>query len=135
MRTDERFFAKVRERGACWVWRGGTGSGYGRFRSGGRNVGAHRYSWTLFKGPIPDGLQLDHLCRNRLCVNPDHLEPVTPHVNQKRMAAANPRTECKRGHGFSEENTYVHAKTGFRQCRTCNAERVRVARGQPLVSA
>ena len=83
--AEERFWSRVeKEPGPCWVWTGGSlASGYGSFRAGGAAV-AHRYAWTLLCGPIASGLQLDHLCRNRRCVNPDHLEPVTQQENLRR---------------------------------------------------
>lgn len=86
-RLPVRFLAKmsVDEASGCWVWTAArTSKGYGQFRIGPRPVRAHRYAYTLLVGPIPDGLQLDHLCRNRLCVNPGHLEPVTNWENTLR---------------------------------------------------
>lgn len=73
----------------CWVWQGAQkGNGYGSVRSGGKSVAAHRLYYARAKGPIPEGLELDHLCRVRLCVNPDHLEPVTHAVNGQRCITA-----------------------------------------------
>jgi len=84
-----RFWRYVRKTESCWHWIGATGdTGYGRFNtgvSGGhRAVYSHRYAWERLRGPIPVGLVLDHLCGNRLCVNPDHLEPVTMYENTRR---------------------------------------------------
>lgn len=108
--------------GACWLWRGHlTRGGYGQFES---RV-AHRAAYELFVGPIPDGLQLDHLCRVRNCVNPTHLEPVTAQENTLRSRRI--KTACKNGHEFSEENTRLVARPDRpgpkRQCVTCELER------------
>lgn len=87
----ERLMEKVDRRGDCWIWTGAVAnSGYGRIgEAGSRTLQAHRASYEAFRGTIPAGLHIDHLCRNRLCVNPDHLEPVTPSENNRRAAAAN----------------------------------------------
>jgi len=112
----------------CWVWHGALKSnGYGYVFAGGRDQNAHRVAYQWFVGPIPEGLELDHLCRNRGCVNPSHLEPVTRWENIKRGAMEEARqrrtTErltCSKGHPWNEQNTYVHAKTGARHCRECH---------------
>ena len=120
----------------CWVWnRHIDKDGYG----GGMpkpNPGAHRYVYALMVGPIPDGLQIDHLCRVRACVNPEHMEPVTHAENMRRSFHAQ-KTHCQNGHGFSPENTYQRPKDGVRQCRACNASAARryAARKSTLVSA
>jgi len=108
------------------VWDAPSAEGYGTFYLDGRSQKAHRVAYELLVGPIPEGLTLDHLCRVRHCVNPDHLEPVTRLENWRRgtgPSAASRRqrskTRCKHGHEFSEENTYVTA-AGARQCRTCH---------------
>ena len=99
--------------------------GYGRFWSNGRGVYAHRYAYEHFVAPIPKGLTIDHLCRNRACVNPAHLEVVTMRVNVLRgetFAAENAaKTHCVHGHEFTQKNTY-YAKQG-RVCRSCQANR------------
>lgn len=130
-----RFWPKV-ARGAddqCWEWRGARNrSGYGIFRVGGGGtspVNAYRVAYEIVVGVIPEGLFLDHLCRNRACVNPGHLEPVTPKVNTLRGAGPTAknalRTHCKRGHEFTPENTIAHPLG--RNCRECRrlADRAR----------
>lgn len=81
---SERFWAKVNKTGDCWLWTGWRTNGYGRFTTNGKNWRAHRFAFEEMRGPIPEGLQLDHLCRVRHCVNPDHLEPVTRQQNMLR---------------------------------------------------
>jgi hypothetical protein len=87
----ERFWLKVdrQDQGECWRWTGAVAGGYGRFwigpgRARGRPVQAHRFAYELLVGPIPDGLTIDHLCLNKLCVNPAHMEPVTGAENSRR---------------------------------------------------
>jgi hypothetical protein len=121
---EERFWAKVDKTSDCWIWTAHKVKGYGQFRLGGkgsRQVGAHRVSYEWAHGPIPETLQLDHLCRNPVCVNPDHLEPVTSRVNMLRgqtFAAANAgKTHCPQGHPYDLFNTYEYK--GMRTCRAC----------------
>lgn len=114
----------------CWEWtKRRNEHGYGNVSVGSAKDGtnrvklAHRVSYECFVGPIPDGLTIDHLCRNRACVNPEHLEPVTHRVNVLRgtaQAAFNARkTHCLRGHEFTPENTYWQAGGRKRSCRVC----------------
>lgn len=128
----ERFWARVDKDGpgGCWLWTGHrTSGGYGGVALSGRSLRAHRVAYELLVGPIPEGLQLDHLCRVRLCVNPDHLEPVTQTENVRRgfgVGGINYRkTHCPQGHPLSGENLiYRTAGTGHlgRTCRICRAE-------------
>ncbi|MBP5913182.1 HNH endonuclease [Streptomyces sp. LBUM 1486] len=116
--------------GECWLWTGVlTLGGYGRIKVQGRNALAHRVAYEEWVGPIPEGLDLDHLCRVRNCINPAHLEPVTHAENTLRgegiTAQQAQQTHCKRGHAFDEENTYVWRNTRIcRQCRK-NARRAK----------
>ena len=113
----------------CWEWTASlTKDGYGAFGIGSRVTTAHRAMWEVTFGEIPEGLTLDHLCRNRRCLNTAHLEPVTRGENVLRgmgRAADNARkTHCHRGHPFDKQNTYI-VPGGGRQCRACNRERRR----------
>lgn len=112
--------------GGCWTIPGLKHNGQGYLRLGRDGVMAHRVFYEDAKGPIPDGLTLDHLCRNRACINPDHLEAVSNRVNVLRgdgSAARRARqTECVRGHALAGANLYVTA-LGFRQCVECKRQR------------
>jgi len=102
--------------GPCWLWTGSLNRlGYGNGRYDGRTMSAHRAAYTLLVGPIPKGMQLDHLCRVRRCVNPAHLEPVTQSTNMLRARSL--ITHCPQGHPYDEVNTYWHR--GRRNCRAC----------------
>lgn len=119
--SAERFmrFVSVNHDTGCWEWTGQIGrNGYGGFKDKGRKVTAHRWGYEHFAGPIPGGLNIDHLCRVRRCVNVQHLEPVTTKVNIQRGFAARPRiTHCIHGHEYTQENTY--ASGGKRWCKKC----------------
>lgn len=128
----ERKIERIPEAG-CWVWIGDCdGNGYGRIsaQTGVPRRSAHRLVYELLVGPVPEGLELDHLCRVRCCVNPAHLEPVTHAENLRRSAIArrqtglDRKTECKRGHPLSVDNTYVDP-AGKRYCKTCRSEHMR----------
>lgn len=107
----------------CWVWTGGLTRGYGRLRAHGRSLTAHRVVYEAMVGEIPEGLQLDHLCRNRACSNPEHLDPVPPRVNTLRGTGHGSETHCPQGHPYSAANTYRYR--GRRYCRECNRIRRR----------
>ena len=139
--TEDRFWAKVdfSAPNGCWVWTGAlfTPYPYGAFQERTKHtVRAHRFSYELRYGPIPDGLPLDHLCRNPPCVNPEHLEAVSQGENIRRGLTGKlnnwnlRKTHCPQGHAFDLFNTYFNPGTGGRQCRTCRqnarpAERAR----------
>ena len=123
-----RFWNKVDKTGSCWVWTGArTSQGYGNFLWYGKNVVAHRKSYEILVGNIPKDLDLDHLCRNRSCVNPYHLEPVTRRENLLRgdtiPAKHVNKTHCPKGHKYTKENTYTYAGNNSRYCKTCRKER------------
>lgn len=125
--AEQRFLRRVAEVHGCWLWNGNTTpTGYGQLYVDGQTVYTHRWAYEHFAGPIPDGLTIDHLCRNRSCCNPAHLEPVTNRENNLRGYSLSARrarqTHCLRGHEFTDENTYRDAR-GRRYCRACKRQR------------
>lgn len=141
MRTVlERFISKyipVTESG-CWLWIGSTNwRGYGEFSIAGRLVGAHRAAHELLKGPIPEGLTIDHLCRVRCCVNPDHLEAVPHRINLLRASTFNARnaaiTHCPQGHPYAGSNLILRKQRAGRACRECKNANQRQRRSKASV--
>ena len=126
MSLKERFMKSVEPGpGGCLLWVAGIGnSGCGNFYHDNRRTLAHRWLYEETHGPVPEGLELDHLCRVRNCVNPDHLEAVTHQVNTLRGVGASAKnatkTHCPQGHPYSPENTRTESG-GRRRCRTCAA--------------
>ncbi|QKN87687.1 HNH endonuclease [Streptomyces phage Cumberbatch] len=123
VRLDGPLSLRHQAPGRCWTWTAAINNrGYGTFRDGATVVGAHRWSYEQLVGPVPAGLELDHLCRNRACVNPAHMEPVTHRTNTLRSdgptARAARATHCPRGHAYDTANTY-RTPDGWRRCRAC----------------
>jgi len=115
---------------ACWQWRRAKSkTGYGNLWFGRRYTTAHRVIYKALVGPIPEGLDLDHLCRNRACCNPDHLEPVTRRENMRRGEPAR-RTHSPKGHAYAPENTRIirHRGKEMRACKRCHCEQERARR-------
>lgn len=132
-----RFWARVNKTDGCWLWTGAADfNGYGRIIVNRKIVLTHRFSYELARGPIPDGLVLDHLCRIPGCVNPSHLEAVTQKENMRRGARV-ARTHCKRGHRLADDNLepYSINTLGHRNCVTCRRERARGYRAARYAAA
>lgn len=129
MSAIDRFMTKVQVTESCWLWLASKNmAGYGQFWSGEKLVRAHRFAFEHQFGSIPPGLEIDHICGNRACVNPDHMRCVS---HRENMRASNSifgrnavKTHCKRGHAFEGSNLYI-SKTGSRQCRACLAMHAR----------
>lgn len=116
----KRFWTKVDKTSECWLWTGALNKGYGAFSIKNKAKQAHRLAYQFVKGQIPEGLELDHLCKTKHCVNPSHLEPVTHKVNIQRADSYwTTKTHCPKGHEYSPENTGVNSK-GSRWCRACH---------------
>jgi hypothetical protein len=135
-----RFRAKLdtSDPAACWIWTGTLINGlYGQFWDGKKKIYAHRWSYQHHVGPIPAGLQLDHLCRTPACVNPRHLEPVTARVNTLRstsIPAKNAvKTHCKHGHLLTGRNLVLVPEG--RKCRTCRTDINRRAKARKRAAA
>lgn len=134
----DRFWPKVEKTEGCWFWKAAKHPrGYGQIHDNdrGRMVSAHIVAYELTVGPVPEGMELDHLCRNTSCVRPDHLEPVTHAENVWRGESGSfggpvknaAKRRCPQGHPYSKENTYVGPK-GTRFCRACARARQRKRR-------
>lgn len=136
-KQSHRFFEKVSRSPGCWIWTGAKNScGYGYATINSVRYLAHRVSYVIHRGEIPEGLVIDHLCRTPLCVNPSHLEVVTDAENTIRgnspIAVAMAATHCKHGHEFSGDNLRIVTRKGksHRRCRTCD----KVYRGKPKLT-
>lgn len=134
----ERFHSHISSKNGCWAWRNpNNGTGYGEFWWARKRYLAHRFSYEHFVGPIPDGMQIDHLCRNRACVNPYHLRVMTLQENVLSgigiTAVNKKKTHCLRGHEFTETNTYF-ASNGHRGCRICRDKSSRESQKKPKPS-
>ena len=120
--TAERFWAKVNKTDTCWLWTASTkGAGYGQYIIEGKSYLSHRLSYEMLVGSIPEGLVIDHLCKVKTCVNPEHLEAVTQYENMMRSesgAYLKSRTHCPKNHPYSGTNLYVSPRGG-RFCRAC----------------
>lgn len=141
LKTLVRFWNKVEITKSCWNWVGAKRCGrirngktqyYGALTVNFKNISSHRFSYEQVKGKIKKGYEIDHLCRNTLCVNPEHLEAVTHSVNMKRGTSfyhfqekAKLVTHCPQGHEYTKENTYVTPKKPTRHCRQCVRNRAR----------
>jgi len=135
MSDIDRFNHYVIKTGNCHEWTGGkNNNGYGSFRINGKPIGSHRFAYEMNYGKIPEGLVIDHLCKNHSCVNPEHLEAVTQQENctrglsgkhgNQRKGSEHPeskKTHCPKGHEYNQENTYRDPK-GHRFCKSCRRE-------------
>ena len=123
---EERFSRRfiVSGENDCWDWTGSLSSGgYGELTWNGKLTRAHVVSYLLHKGDVPEGLEIDHLCENRACVNPAHLEAVTHQINVARGSVKKRLTHCKRGHALDGDNVAWRKTQNTRYCIACNRER------------
>ena len=131
MSTRDHFERHILKGDGCWLWTGSLNNkGYGQWGQNGRTRSAHRVAYEFYVGPIPEGLTIDHLCRTRHCVRPDHLEPVTSAENTRRARG----DECSNGHAYTPENTKYRKDNGRRICVTCQkatAQKRNVGYGKP----
>lgn len=141
---EERFMRQVYKEPTyqCWLWQGHIGkNGYGRWKPAGRSVSTHRWSYERFIGPIPEGLQIDHICNIKSCVNPEHLQPVTARVNvlkaKKGITSINAaKTHCVNGHPLFGANLRIYVtKDGkkSRVCKSCRQDRSKIQARKRLV--
>ena len=127
MTIQERFESHIEPItvSGCWLWMSyTTKAGYGRFKINGKMDYAHRVAYKMYKGQIPKGLQIDHLCRVRGCCNPDHLEAVTCKENNRR-GWYGVLWRCKNGHDTTRDENVIKKKTGGRRCRVCHNDWLR----------
>lgn len=126
-KAEDRFWSKVEKTDDCWLWKGATTKGageyhYGSFHYQGKTVRVHRFAYELLVGDIPEGLTIDHLCRETLCVNPEHLEAVTHRENVLRgigpSAQHSKKTHCPYGHPYNGDNLAYSPKRS-RVCKEC----------------
>ena len=133
--TDPSIASRIDATGDCWEWTGYRDrDGYGTVSYRDTKWLVHRIVWEALVGPIPDGLEVDHLCRNRSCCNPDHLEPVSCKENIRRGVTGKAtgllrraKTHCPHGHPYSGDNLYLRP-SGSRECRICNRNSRRASR-------
>ena len=121
--VEERLFIHIELMAdGCWLWTGSLNiGGYGRIRIGSKTLLAHRVSYEQYVGKIQN--ELDHLCRNRACINYNHLEDVTRKENYRRGLRKTCITHCPKGHEYNKENTYIVPTTGWRRCKVCAKDR------------
>lgn len=135
--AEARFWKRIQKTDSCWIWTAARNKkGYGRMFVNNTSIHAHRYAYQLLVGQIPDGLVIDHLCRNRICVNPDHLEAVTNEENVSRGLLHYYqllKTHCVHGHEYTPENT-GRCSRGNRYCKTCERKNRQKYRAQKVVS-
>ena len=124
----ETILKKINKTDTCWLWTGSSERGYGRIYIGNKTYRAHRFVYELLKGKIPEGLELDHLCRQRNCVNPEHLEPVTHIENLRRsLPFRKVNAYCKRGHEMTPDNiTHRNKNDNSRVCIKCKNENMKI---------
>jgi hypothetical protein len=127
---NPNFWSKVKKGKYCWLWTGFCNDrGYGQFHvpmGDGRPINAHRFAYEELHGPVSRQLDIHHICKNKRCVNPMHLEPVTRKEHpDSAPSVQRAKTHCPQGHAYSTENTWLHPQEKSRHCRMCNRLRAR----------